>query len=591
MTRLSLALVVLTAGFCWPTSALAETFEVLARASKTTLNLRVRAAENHHLAEDYPAKLVLRTMPETAMDDVIDLSGRIPELITGIEVELPAVRPLVIDGELDVGVCDLAGTCTAREVGFQVNIRRRKPLAQVSLDLRPVRRIQSRSDIVEAAGVGGLRKVVKAASLDGGLRAALNEAEQRADPLLAVFKTRWCPPCRRLQAEVLDDPEYAELLGRFVVTTFDADLSNSWEAKSRWSVGGYPTVVICSFDGEVVWRQVGYDGAAEFAAALSAVHDDLERALPEDGDVTPEQALARAERARHAQDREAATSWLARVPAGASVDGAILAEVQAFLARTDPDPGAGAAALEAVLLAQALEPSVPLDRQMWWWYRAARLWEAVEDPEAAALAWERGCGTARQRLAAGVEGPAAADTWAYLGTAEKGAGHAAASVVAWAHAADGYSAVLTGGRPAELADAQANPGVVLELAEALLQSGRTEELRILLGLAVDAHPDEATFYRIRARAERELGGDLEQALADAGTAHRLAAGDLRLRTADLWSELLVDAGRPEEAVALLHEVLDDLVLPEDPEIRTHRYAEDLRQRLAELEPEAADEEL
>jgi len=591
MKRFLLPLIALTVGLCWPTLASCETFEVLARASKTTVDLKVRPAEGHHLAEDYAAKLVLRTLPETVLDDEIDLAGRVPELLTGIEIELPAVRPLVIDGELELGICDAAGTCTPREVGFQLSIRRKKPVPQASLELRPIRRIQSRSELAEAAGDEGLRKVVQRASLDGGLRAALNDAQRRADPLLALFKTRWCPPCRRLQAEVLENPEYAELLDRFVVVTFDADLPNSWEAKSRWNVGGYPTVVVCSFDGEVVWRRVGFDEAEAFAAALEAVYDELDTPLPAEGDLTPVQALALADRARHAQDRDAAASWLAQVPEGASVDGATLAEVKAFLARTDPDPATGAAALEGILMAQALEPTVTLERQMWWWYRVARLREEAGDADAATLAWSRGCATAEQRIASGIGGLAAADTFAYLGIAELGRGNLADSGVAYGHAAKHYLAALTGGRPVELADAQASPGVVMDLAEALLQSSQQDELRALLEVAVDAHPDEATFYRIRARAELEMEGDLERALADAATAHRLAAGDLRLRTADLWSELLVEADRTEEAVALLHEVVDELALPEDPEIRTHRYASSLRQRLAELESEAPAEEL
>ncbi|MDP7113065.1 MAG: thioredoxin family protein [Myxococcota bacterium] len=587
MIRSFLPFLALTLGL--PTAALANTFEVQASATKNTFELRVVPAEGHHLAEDYPARLVLRTLPETALDDDFDLTGRVGELLTGITVPLPAARPLVVDGELDVGVCDVAGTCTPREVAFQLSIRRLKPVSQTSLELRMVKRIQTRKDV--AADKAELRKVVERASLDGGLRAALNEAETRADPLLALFKTSWCPPCRRLQAEVLDNPEYAPLLDRFVVASFDADLPNSWEAKSRWHVGGYPTVLVCTFDGEVIWRQVGFEDATAFTEQLSALYDQLvEGQTPIPGeDATPGEALWMADLARHREDREQAAAWYARVPADASVDLRTRAEVRAYLARTEPDPATAAAALEAVLLDQALEPAVPLESQMWWWYRVARLEESAEDTEGAALAWQRGRAAAEQLLAGGALGLEAAAGHGFVALASEELGEPDAAKTAWSEAADDYLAALSAGSLPDMAQVQADPGLVLELADALLGAGRMEEAANLFNTAVDAHPDEATFYRLRAGAGADLGMDPDSSLADAATAYRLASGDNKLRAADLWSRMLVEAERPLVAAGVLHEALDKLVLPQDQDIRTHRYARSLRERLNELEPPAAPE--
>jgi len=296
-----------------------------------------------------------------------------------------------------------------------------------------------------------------------------------------------------------------------------------------------------------------------------------------------------AELARHREDREQAAVWYAQVPEDAAVDPRTRAEVRAFLARTDPDPAAGAAALEAVLLDQALQPSVPLDRQMWWWYRVARLAEDAGDAEGTALAWERGRATAEQLLSGDAEGIAAAEGHDFVGLASEELGDADAARAAWSLSADAYLAVLSPGALPDTAQILARPGVILDLADALLGAGRHEEAANLLDAAVDAHPDEATFYRLRAGAGAELGMDSDSALADAATAYRLASGDNKLRAADLWSRLLVEADRPLVAAGILHEVLDDLTLPEDPDIRTHRYARVLRERLNELEPAAAPE--
>ena len=155
-------------------------------------------------------------------------------------------------------------------------------------------------------------------------------------------------------------------------------------------------------------------------------------------------------------------------------------------------------------------------------------------------------------------------------------------------AADGIFDQL-GGTELEMDEILASRGAVMTLIPALARAGRAEEARRVADQAVDTFPKEDTFYLIRARSMHRLDGVTEQVLADAATACRLADGDSRLRAADAWTAMLVEAGRVDEARAALHEVLDPLVLPEDLDIRTHRYADGLQTRLEELEVTAAGE--
>lgn len=562
-------------------------FVLLAAATRTSLELRVEPAVSHHLADDYPARLVLRTQPETELDDDIDLAGRVSELSSGLSIALPAKRPLVVDGELEIGVCDAAGTCTPWDVGFQVLVRNRKPTIPAPVEVRSIQRVKSREDLMEAVGEDTLRLAVRAASLDGGLRAALNEAEGRADPLLAVFKTRWCPPCRRMQVELLDDPAYAPLLDRFARVTFDADRANSWEAKSRWAVGGYPTIVVCSYDGDLVWRHVGFEDAESLAAELDALADrlDEEPPVPIEGELTPDAALRLATRSEHRQDREGVLAWLAQVPDGAGVDPLALLEARVFLARTDPQPATAATALEALLMDHALEPIAPPEQQAWWWYRVARLRDEAGEPVLEERAWDRTRATAEQWLTADLAPTTAAEAWSLLALARDELGDVEGAAAASSAAADQVLIMLGGGGGAamDVAVVQGNPGRVMQLVPELVKAGRADEARAVLDIAVAAMPEEAPLLQLRAWAERELGGDLERAALDVAAAYGMATGDNRLRAADLWTGLLVDLGRPDEAAARIREVLEGLRLPEDPAIRTHRYARALTERLAELE--------
>jgi len=571
-------------------------FSVLVRTTRTAIEFKVVPAEGRHLAQDFPAKAMVRTSPETELEQVVELQGRVGDLLGGVTIDLPKPRPMVVDVELRVGICDAAGTCTRHFVGWQVEAGRRSKTDYQPVELLAVKMIERQQrPTLHARQTEGLpfRKWYR-----DDLALVLAEAEDKAEPVLLVFKTRWCPPCSQLWTEVLHNPRYALDLAPFVKGVFDADLPGSWEAKTRFQVGGYPTLVVCTPDGEVVWRQEGYEDAESLLAELDRAmleaipFDEMEAAAEADGDTAA--MLALADRYRHARDREAAARWMERIPQDAEVDPRMAAHVRAYLALMDEDAAAGAAELEALLIGQALAPAVPPLQQANWWYDVARQWRRAEreareadqedaDAVAAAaaekipVALERVRATAEHVLASQPEPPLAAEAYSLHAQAVGELGGDVAAKASWSAAADLYSEMA--GSPVDAQVVTRQRGRLVEAIYCLTAADRIEEALALIDLALGFEPDEPTFYFLRARASQ---GRQEAALVDAAEAFRRAEGDLRLRVTAVYCDLLDAAGRDDEAVTLLNEVLADQALPVDQRIRTHRYVDALKERLAGL---------
>ncbi|HCP46428.1 MAG TPA: hypothetical protein DIU15_10315 [Deltaproteobacteria bacterium] len=102
-------------------------------------------------------------------------------------------------------------------------------------------------------------------------RDPVEEALGKHKLVLVDFSAIWCPPCDRLRDEFLQSPRWADLLDSFELVVLDADDPSSFQAKDRYRVGGYPTLLVLSQEGQVLDRMVGFDGASRTAARLRRV--------------------------------------------------------------------------------------------------------------------------------------------------------------------------------------------------------------------------------------------------------------------------------------------------------------------------------
>jgi thioredoxin-like negative regulator of GroEL len=358
-------------------------------------------------------------------------------------------------------------------------------------------------------------------------------------PVLLDFGAVWCPPCNLLSAQVLHaDPE-PSVVGGFVLAELDVDDASSWPLKDRYDVGGYPTLIAVSADGEELGRLVGYPGPDKTVQWMD--------------DVLTGQVL-RPSDAPSARDA-AELAWQA-VRTERTED----ARRYLDLAVTMPDQ------VPYRLARFALEPSV-----------ADAVWLSERAP-GHAIDWVP---RAMNRYEVEIRDAVYAAIDVDLPTTDP----STAADLLWvrAHFADDAAPSIYGAAAALVrtqltGDPLQDKGLYGWLSHLSEKAGNTEEATRLLEAARDAFPGEPTFHTSLARLYLDRGM-YEEALAESVRGFEVSWGDNRITAAEVRTRALLALGRDAEARGLVMEVLEALPVPEeDVDVRTHR----MRERLIRL---------
>lgn len=501
--------------------ALADAPDVVASGRKGTLSLLFRPPEGEHINELGPFSL------ELTLDDAVPLELHGDGHLLAAPLQLPGTY---VEGIARVPLCeDDGGACRVAQVGFR-GVATRKPSVlndETVLAERVPEPLHHTSDVQEA----------------------FSKAEAEGRLVLIDFGAVWCPPCNLMAAQVLEDPENADDLAPFEVVTVDVDTVESWEVKDRYAVGGYPTLVLTTPDGEEIDRLVGYPGEEEMLAWLErapgAAALDLESA-------TPAQAATQARRFAEQGSEERAQEWLgAAVGAEETVDFRV--------ARLNTEPSAEDARWlleEGVSITDWLWPALSLED------------EALRPKLQAAVA----------QALAGADAETASDlSYAAAILTEDEAEKA----LHYGAAASALRASLTG-------DPEQDRGQWTGLAAIMARAGDAEGAIAVLEEAVGHYPEEFTFhYSLSLR--RSDAGNTDGAVEAARAALEHSYGDNRLRAANALAKALHAAAQTGEALSVLDAALAEIPAPEEGlDVRTPRYIQMLEKTRAELEPVAAD---
>ncbi|NDF15587.1 thioredoxin family protein, partial [bacterium] len=117
-------------------------------------------------------------------------------------------------------------------------------------------------------------------------KAAVAEAQKTGKPLLIDFFGIWCPPCNLYSERVFPSAEFKKLRRRFVLLKLDADREESFEWKSRYRVGGYPT------GAKGIEARIGIARAELLSALKDSIRISIEKKDPDGAKRSIQEGLA-----------------------------------------------------------------------------------------------------------------------------------------------------------------------------------------------------------------------------------------------------------------------------------------------------------
>jgi thioredoxin-related protein len=108
-----------------------------------------------------------------------------------------------------------------------------------------------------AAGNDGLKDFAKT------FPEAQKAAQAQSKPMYLHFTTTWCGWCRKIESEVYASEEGHKTLAGFVCATLDcteggAQTKFNSDLMKRWGMSGYPSLVLVTADGAVLYSWAGY---------------------------------------------------------------------------------------------------------------------------------------------------------------------------------------------------------------------------------------------------------------------------------------------------------------------------------------------
>ena len=110
---------------------------------------------------------------------------------------------------------------------------------------------------------------------DGGIEAAFASAKEAGKPVFLYWGAEWCPPCHNLRINIFTKPEFIEAIQRFVPVYLDGDTERAQLWAERYTIAGYPTVILFSPTGVELFRMPSDVTMDQYGTLLEAAISDF----------------------------------------------------------------------------------------------------------------------------------------------------------------------------------------------------------------------------------------------------------------------------------------------------------------------------
>jgi thiol-disulfide isomerase/thioredoxin len=97
---------------------------------------------------------------------------------------------------------------------------------------------------------------------------AFEQAKANKQPVFLYWAAAWCPPCNQVKSTIFTRPDFIEKSRSFVPVYVDGDTPSGQALGKRFSVGGYPTMVLLRPDGTEITRLAGSVEPAKYMQVL-----------------------------------------------------------------------------------------------------------------------------------------------------------------------------------------------------------------------------------------------------------------------------------------------------------------------------------
>ncbi|MCB0370871.1 MAG: thioredoxin family protein, partial [Bdellovibrionales bacterium] len=416
---------------------------------------------------------------------------------------------------------------------------------------------------------------------------AIEKAKVENKPLMIDFFGSWCPPCNVLDETIFSQPSFKKYKNKMVFLKLDADMASSWSLKEKFKVKGYPTLIFLTKNEEEIYRIVGSLTPNSFSKKINYILRNKTTSIKDlvrnfEKKKTPANAWKLIEAY---YNQESYQSTLDLIPF--AVQKAKLTTKEQDLIQYLPFRASFSYlkkesyphyiqflknSVEAFSLQETFLDKLTLldniatdlkddDLNKWISLKVLNITNTLTQKKLSEDSFLSPIDILFIR----------ADAFEKLGFKTE-------SQFVYQQAA---TALETEIKKYHL-DIKTNRGFNLDRVYAIYKSGDFEKADKLYKELISIYPNEFTFYYNHANVLKDLGKK-EEALSEAKKAYEYSYGDNKLRAAFFTADLLKALDHKKEALKLVNEVMSTTTLPNEPNVRTHRYYQKLMSLKEELQ--------